>query len=295
MLRRHSCRRGDVVGMVLMVSAFLNPFAARAGTDQPPLQAAPDGRALTLVFSDDFQIFRPWTGNDGIWRATLGDGSQFGRDRRNHRVDDEIGQIFDCVLGGFDPFSIDPFSIDPFSIDRGVLEITAQPMRGRRGTSAESYPYVSGLISTQPSFSQTYGYFEMRAELPQGKGLWPAFWMLPKDDSWPPEIDVVESIGDPSRVYMTAHSKQGKSDGAEARITPNTFHTFAVSWDPRDVIWYIDGGEAGRVPTPGDMHKPMYMLANLAVGGNWPGSPDASTHFPAKLMIDYIRAYRFEI
>lgn len=285
MLRRLSSRRGDVVGMVLMVSAFLNPFAARAGTDQPPLRAAPDGRPLTLVFSDDFQIFRPWTGSDGVWRAMLGDGSQLSHDRVNHRVTDEIGQIFDSGLAG----------LDPFSIDGGVLEITAQPTPQRVGTDAHTYPYVSGLISTQPSFSQTYGYFEMRAELPQGKGLWPAFWMLPKDDSWPPELDVVESIGDPSHVYMTAYSKHGKSDGAEAHITPNAFHTFAVSWDRHDLIWYIDGGEAGRVTTPDDMHKPMYMLANLAVGGNWPGSPDASTHFPAKLMIDYIRAYRFEI
>ena len=283
MLGRRACRRGDVVGMVLMVSAFLNPFAARAGTDTPPLRATPDGRPLTLVFSDDFQIFRPWTGSDGIWQASLGDGSQFSRDRRSHMVEDEIEQYIDCAMGEF----------DPFSVDEGVLEITAQPTSIGVGTGVESYPYVSGLISTQPSFSQTYGYFEMRAELPQGKGLWPAFWMLPKDDSWPPELDVVESIGDPSHVYMTAHSSHGKSFGAEARITPYAFHTFAVSWDPRDLIWYIDGGEAGRVPTPEDMHKPMYMLANLAVGGNWPGAPDASTRYPAKLMIDYIRAYRF--
>lgn len=287
MLSGVACRRGDAFGMILMASASLNPFAARAGTDQPPLHTAPDGRSLTLVFSDDFQIFRPWTGSDGIWRATLGDGSHFSCNRRSHSADDGI---FDPVLGG-----LDPFAIDPFSIDGGMLEITAQPTPSGSGTTVDNYPYVSGLISTQPSFSQTYGYFEMRAELPRGKGLWPAFWMLPKDDSWPPEIDVVESIGDPSRVYMTAHSKHGKPDGAEARITPNAFHTFAVSWDARDVIWYIDGGEAGRVPTPDDMHKPMYMLANLAVGGHWPGAPDASTHFPAKLMIDYIRAYRFEI
>jgi beta-glucanase (GH16 family) len=276
-----SCRRGDVVGMVLMVSTFLNPFAARAGTDTPPLQSAPDGRLLTLVFSDDFQIFRPWTGRDGIWRVTLGDGSQ---SSRSHMIDDEIGQYIDSAAGG----------LDPFSIDEGVLEITAQPAPMNPGAGIESYPFVSGLISTQPSFSQTYGYFEMRAELPQGKGLWPAFWMLPKDDSWPPELDVVESIGDPSHVYMTAHSEHGKSLGAEARIAPHAFHTFAVSWDRRDLIWYIDGGEAGRVPTPEDMHKPMYMLANLAVGGTWSGARDASTHFPAKLMIDYIRAYRFE-
>jgi beta-glucanase (GH16 family) len=265
-----------------MVSAFLNPFAARAGVERVPLQTTPDGRPLSLVFSDDFQIFRPWTGREGIWRATLGDGSQFSRDRCSRSVDDEIGQYVDA--GGF----------DPFFIDEGVLEITAQPTPPNARGGIESYPYVSGLISTQPSFSQTYGYFEMRGELPQGKGLWPAFWMLPKDGSWPPELDVVESIGDPSHVYMTAHGKRGKSLGAEARITPHVFHTFAVSWDRQDLIWYIDGGEVGRVPTPEDMHKPMYMLANLSVGGSWPGAPDASTCFPAKLTIDYIRAYRFE-
>jgi beta-glucanase (GH16 family) len=284
MLRRLSCRCGDVVGMVLMVSAFLNPFAARAQADTPPLQAAPDGRLLSLVFSDDFQVFRPWSGRDGIWRATL-DRLQFSRDRRSHTIDDEIEQYVDSATS----------RLVPSSIDEGELEITAQPTPMNAGTSIESYPYVSGLISTQPSFSQTYGYFEMRAELPEGKGLWPAFWMLPKDDSWPPELDVVESIGDPSRVYMTAHSRHGRSLGVEARITPHIFHTFAVSWDRQDLIWYIDGGEAGRVPTPEDMHKPMYLLANLAVGGNWPGAPDASTRLPAKLMIDYIRAYRFDL
>jgi hypothetical protein len=269
-----------------MVSTFLNPFAARAGTDAPPLPAAPDGRPLALMFSDDFQVFRPWTGHDGIWLTTLDDGLQFSRDRRSVAADEE--EI---------AYTADPMAdeLDPFAIDRGVLEIIAHPTPMNAIRGAENYPYVSGLISTKPSFSQTYGYFEMRAELPQGKGLWPAFWMLPTDESWPPEIDIVESIGDPSHVYMTAHSKYGKSAGIEADVTPNLFHTFAVSWDVQQLIWYIDGGEAGRVATPDDMHKPMYLLANVAVGGNWPGAPDASTHFPAKLMIDYIRAYRFDL
>ncbi len=280
---RLSCRRGDVVGMVFMVSTFLNPFAARPGAEAPPLAAAPDGRALTLAFADDFQVFQPWNDRGGLWRATLGDGLLFSREREDPAERAGSEDAGDTGMG----------ALDPFSIDRGVLEITAQPTPANAMMAAENYPYVSGLISTQPSFAQTYGYFEMRAELPRGKGLWPAFWMLPKDDSWPPEIDIVESIGDPSRVYMTAHSKRGKSASIEARVTPNAFHTFAVSWDPQQLIWYIDGGEAGRVPTPRDMHKPMYMLANLAVGGNWSGPPDASTRFPAKLMIDYIRAYRF--
>ncbi len=205
-----------------MVSTFLNPFAARPGAEAPPLAAAPDGRALTLVFADDFQVFQPWNDRGGVWRATLGDGLLFSREREDPALRSESADASAPGVAG----------LDPFSIDRGVLEITAQPTPANAMTAVEDYPYVSGLISTQPSFAQTYGYFEMRAELPRGKGLWPAFWMLPKDDSWPPEIDIVESIGDPSRVYMTAHSKHGKSASVEARVTPNAFHTFAVSWDP---------------------------------------------------------------
>jgi beta-glucanase (GH16 family) len=246
-----------------MVFTFLDPRAAQAGADTPPLKATPDGRPLDLVFADNFQPFRSWTGHSGIWRTAFG-GSERGR-------------------------------LNPFSGQKGVLEITALPAPDGMRPEVADYPYLSGLITTQPSFAQTYGYFEMRAELPRGKGLWPAFWMLPQDESWPPEIDVVESIGDPSLIYMTAHSKVAKAKAVEARIAPNVFHAFAVSWDARQLIWYIDGIEAGRVPTPADMHKPMYMLANLATGGTWPGAPDATTQFPTKLMIDYIRAYRFEL
>src|SRR5262249_36388869 len=154
-------------------STFLNPFAApRAGAVAPPLPAAPDGRPLELVFADDFQVFRPWTGHDGIWLATLGDGLQFGRDRRS------VAAAGKDIAHPFSPLIDEP---DPFAIDRGVLEIIAHPTPMNVIMGAEDYPYVSGLISTKPSFSQTYGYFEMRAELPQGKGLWPAFWMLPTD------------------------------------------------------------------------------------------------------------------
>ena len=156
------------------------------------------------------------------------------------------------------------------------------------------YRYFSGLISSQPSFAQTYGYFEMRAKIPRGKGLWPAFWMLPADFSWPPELDVMESIGDPSAYYTTAHSAVTKmAAGLKTDIAPDAFHTFAVAWDEKQIVWYVDGREVNRQPTPPDMHKPMYLVANLAVGGNWPGSPDGATRFPARMTIDYIRAYRF--
>lgn len=246
-----------------MVLMFVSPYPARAGAESRPLTQAPDGRPLSLAFFDNFRSFEPWTGNSGVWRTTFGDGPPFRRDPLSL----ERGGGFDAAATGTPP------AVEPQTPNRSCL---------------------SGLITTQPSFSQTYGYFEMRAQLPEGKGLWPAFWMLPEDQSWPPEIDVVESIGDPSHVYMTAHSNVANTVAIEAHIAPNAFHIFAVSWDPRHLIWYIDGIEAGRVPTPGDLHKPMYLLANLAVGASWPGVPDTTSRLPARLMIDYIRAYRFE-
>jgi len=140
----------------------------------------------------------------------------------------------------------------------------------------------------------------MRARMPGGRGLWPAFWLLPVDRSWPPEIDVLEILGnDPTTLHTNAHSKaSGKHTDAPSVIRlPDTsagFHSYAVDWEADEIRWYFDGVEVARVPTPPDMHKPMYMLVNLAVGGHWPGSPDASTSFPAVLAIDWIRAYRRE-
>src|SRR5882672_11074834 len=89
------------------------------------------------------------------------------------------------------------------------------------------------------------------------RGFGPPFWLLPKDLSWPPEIDVMESIGDPTHVYMTAHTTTRGAVGVERRIAGDDFHTFAVSWDARELIWYLDGVETGRQQTPADMHKPM--------------------------------------
>ena len=259
-----------------MVSSLVHPSAARAG-NAPTLNAAPDGRLLTLAFSDSFAAAQD--GEAGLWRAALDDSPRSG----------PRSPPSSCGLERHADWSTE--LRDPFAAAQGALKVSAVPASAERGSNAANYPYFSGLISTQPSFAQTYGYFEMRAQLPQGKGLWPAFWMLPQDGSWPPEIDVVESIGDPSRVYMTLHSSVAKTLGFEARITPNIAHSFAVSWDSADLIWYIDGAEVGRAPTPGDMHKPMFMLANLATGGSWTETATAS---PAKLMVDYIRAYRFE-
>ncbi len=279
---------GVLTGAFAAVVMFAGPSALSA-QENAPLRATPDGRPLALTFSEAFDTFRPWRGRSGVWRTTFGDGTHLGLDRRSLPPNGELQLYVDPDIAG----PRGSLELNPFSLRDGVLEITAAPTPSELKPLLNDYAYMSGVITTQPSFSQTYGYFEMRAKLPRGKGLWPAFWLLPLDQSWPPEIDVMESIGDPSQVYVTTHSKTTKAAGFEPRVSGDAFHVFAVSWDADNVIWYIDGKPVGRHATPADMHKPMYMLANLAVGGNWPGSPDASTRFPATYQIDYIRAYRF--
>jgi beta-glucanase (GH16 family) len=103
----------------------------------------------------------------------------------------------------------------------------------------------------------------------------------------------MESIGDSRQVWGTTHSGAQPSKGAETRVQAGAFHTYAVAWDPKEIVWFIDGKEVQRQPTPADMHKPMFLVANLAVGGKWPGMPDERTSFPVALQIDAIRAYRF--
>jgi beta-glucanase (GH16 family) len=176
----------------------------------------------------------------------------------------------------------------PFSLSNGILNIAATPV-----SSAVGLPYTSGEITTQRSFAQTYGYFEMRAELPAGQGMWPAFWLLPADGSWPPELDVMEMLGnDPSTIYTTTHSK-AVSTTSLANLVANTstgFHTYGVDWEPDRVTFYFDGNSISSLATPSDMNKPMYMLVNLGVGGvgSWPG---AAVGESGHMLVDYVRAY----
>jgi beta-glucanase (GH16 family) len=278
--------RTVAAGICLALAACGAP-ARSAATG--PLSTAPDGRKLELTFREEFDSFRPWRDNAGAWRTTFGDGKAQGFGARTLQANKELQLYVDPDMADAEG----KVGLDPFTVKDGVLIITADRAPETLKPRLGGYGYTSGLISSQPSFRQTYGYFEMRAALPRGKGLWPAFWLLPADLSWPPEIDVMESIGDPTKVYVTAHSKTGKAQGIEVKVAGEGFHTYAVAWDPKQLVWYVDGVEAGRQPTPSDMHKPMYLLANLAMGGDWAGAPDNSTRFPATYAIDYIRAYRF--
>jgi beta-glucanase (GH16 family) len=189
--------------------------------------------------------------------------------------------------------------IVPFTRNPGLLDIMAQPMPL---TLAPSVPaklpgkYLSEAFTTYPT-AQKYGYFEMKAKLPSGRGLWPAFWLLPLSGSG--ELDVMETLcQDTTTYYATIHSS-GIPQGALGSTIKTAdlsagFHTFGADWGPQQVIFYLDRVEVARVSTPPDMHQPYYMLFNLAVGGNgsWPGAPDSTTKFPAHFQIAYVKVWQ---
>ena len=180
-----------------------------------------------------------------------------------------------------------------------------------------------------PLFTKLYGKFEFRAKVPWGKGLWPALWLLPQEDrygGWAAsgEIDVMEIVGEkphevlnsihfgsayPKRSLIThVHPLPGGSTVAD-------WHVYTVEWEPGEIRFYVDGVhtatrdhwwscsktcegqgiEARRAadlnPWPAPFDQPFYLVMNVAVGGNFPGAPNAATRFPAELVVDYVRVY----
>ena len=172
--------------------------------------------------------------------------------------------------------------------------------------------YTSARLKTQGRFQQTYGRFEARIRVPRGQGIWPAFWMLGGDIDrvgWPRcgEIDVMEHIGrEPKVVHGTMHgpgysgaSGIGGADSLLSGLMADDFHVFAVEWAPGEIRWFFDQKEYRR-STPANLppgaawvfDHPFFLLLNVAVGGAWPGDPDASTTFPQQMLVDYVRVYQ---
>jgi beta-glucanase (GH16 family) len=175
----------------------------------------------------------------------------------------------------------------------GMLTITASrsPTNGK--------PYASGAISSSERFAFSYGYAEIRAQVPPGAGLWSAFWLLSPVHNSNEEIDVLEVLGsDPSKGYAVLHFGTNSNKGKELGTYRNPdfsagFHTFGLDWEPDRMVWYVDGVERYRV-TQNIPSAPLFMVANLAVGGSdsWAGPPDRYTQFPADMNIDYIRVFQ---
>lgn len=185
-----------------------------------------------------------------------------------------------------------------------------------RAVRTPSGGYTSARLKTLGRFSTGYGRIEARLKLPRGQGIWPAFWMLGDGMDrvpWPAcgEIDIVELIGhQPGTLYGTLHGPgySGQHGLTKSTVLPggatfsDAYHVFAVDWRPGRIDWLLDG-KIYHTRTPADLpagkqwvfdNISCYLLLNLAVGGAWPGYPDATTQFPQEYRIDYVRVYRLE-
>ena len=248
-----------------------------------------DTSKLTSTFSDDFNTLSLKM-NGGTWLTQYGNGDVNNLTKHTLSSNGELEAYMDASYNGTSKTAL---GINPFAIDNGILTITAAPTPAQDLQYLGNLSYTSGLLTTKTSFSQEYGYFEIKAKLPSGSGFWPAFWLLPADNTWPPELDVFEQLGgDPSTVYMTTHTKTATSsnlmDQVKIDVDTTQWHTYGVNWGPSTITFYIDGQAVAEMATPDTMKKEMYMLLNLAVGG-WGGTPVAGS--TAQMQVDYVKAY----
>ena len=193
-------------------------------------------------------------------------------------------------------------------VSGGLLTITAKQ------EFFNGSQYTSARMRTLNKGDWTYGRMEMRAKMPIGQGLWPAFWMLPSDNAYGTwaasgEIDIMEFVGhQPNKTFGTIHYGDvwpGNVFSGNDYFLPSgtfndDFHVFAIEWDACGIRWFVDGIEyasqsswwsaGGAYPAPFDQR--FHLLLNMAVGGNLPGPPDGTTVFPQELVVDYVRVYQ---
>ena len=196
-----------------------------------------------------------------------------------------------------DPF----FGFNPFTFDGNNMTINTIKTPPKLASKSNGQPYLSGIITSYDAFKFTYGYAEVRAKMTHGRGYWPAFWLLNAYyGGADPEIDIMEFLGHNQDVaYHTFHyyDENGKLRSTKSHPTKGIdftadFHTFSVEWAPGLIVFFVDGIETHRITDPNVPVEQMYLLANTAVGGWWAGSPDETTPFPGKYIIDYIRVYQ---
>jgi len=190
--------------------------------------------------------------------------------------------------------------LSPYSINDGFLTIQTRSTTPALQSCGVSYPYTSGHLDTYNSFAQEYGYFETRAKVSNVFGTMFAFWLLPEDGSWPPEIDAPEIL---SRLSNTAIVTNHTNDGGfntQYQFSPtfadlsNDFHTYGVLWTANTITWYVDGQQIGQTPTRSDEHKPFFMILEFGVGGcndGWADCPASLANFSASAQVDWVHVW----
>jgi beta-glucanase (GH16 family) len=276
----HVCLKG-----CLKLAAAASIAVLACGLHPDKSQAA----NAALTFDDEFNSLSLWNGKSGTWDTDYWYQPLHGKGGSLQSNGEQ-----EWYINSNDP---ETRSVKPWRVSNGTLTITGKRAERDIQPLIYHYKYTSGELNSYHSFSQLYGYFEMRAKLPKGQGIWPAFWMLAENGSWPPEIDIMEVLGSsPTTLYTSAHIEQNNQEVnyGTAVTVPDTsegFHTYAVDWEPNTITWYFDDKQVYQIPTPPTLNVPMYIECNLALGGHWGGIVDRATPFPSRMEVKWIRAY----
>lgn len=276
------------LGLLFLLLSACSPTVAAPSSPTPTGQnispTAPVGEYL-LRWADEFDLPDGSPPDPAKWNYSVG-GHGWGNGELQYYTD----------------------RLENARIENGMLVIKAmeEDYLGRHYTSARLNTMVKGAWK--------YGRIEIRARLPATQGIWPAFWMLPalaRYGNWPAsgEIDIMELVGkEPGRVYGTLHYGNphtwvsGHYDLPDGQTFADDFHVFALEWEPTAFRWYVDehqyfaahewftSKEGASYPAPFDQE--FYLIINVAVGGYWPGNPDATSVFPQSMYVDYVRVYQ---
>jgi len=242
-----------------------------------------------LTWSDEFNAPDGSTPDRNKWTYDLGGNGWGNHEQESYTARPENAKIVD-----------------------GNLVITAR-REEYTGADGITQPYTSARLKTQGLFAQAYGRFEARIKIPRGQGIWPAFWLLGDDINrvdWPDcgEIDIMENIGsEPGMVYGSLHGPSFVAPTSDAsKGTPlrggqnyaDAFHVYAAEWEPGVVRFYVDANSyatfsASEWPKGGrwNFDHPFFIILNVAVGGDWPKNPDATSPYPQPMLVDYVRVF----
>lgn len=221
------------------------------------------------------------------WELTFND------EFNNKKIDFSKWQDLYYWGGRFNKGDLTYYGKDQFDFTDSTLIIKAEEKETKKG-----FPYTSGMLDGNQSFKQQYGYFEIRCKLPNSTGFWPAFWLV-STESWPPEVDIFEIYtSEPDRISASLHwlnknnTKKRRTKNRKIEDSSKGFHTYAVEWTPKKIVWYADGEKVTTLRRGVKYFSyKMHIIVNLNVS-DFKGMNLKEAIFPNTYEIDYIRVYK---